>query len=646
LKRELIEKLGKKAFVQSIHPYKGGELDGVAVFGLDTEYVPRNDKPSELISWQLAGDSGAIFTTQPLTTKALYDEAKHLLGGLRARVYVFVVFFAIAEVQFMNLNEWEVSEFKGKYHLSQEYGDGRMMVVDLADWYQHMALKDVAPLWGLEKLEYPIGDKVEAIERGESTVHDLLQDKSFTDYATNDAIITQKIYKGIRNYFLKYDLDIVKTMTPANTSASWFRQLLSKPIEQHDTILRKMALSCCWGGRMEAIYRGTYPQVYEYDATGQHPNSAIALGCLPLEKDWLRTSALDKWLSGVSGLGKVYFKFPESEKYPCLPIMMEDALVYVSEGISYCTVSEARLAKEMGARMLLMDGYYYASGTSVLQQYLQRLQDMRNASTDPAERGYLKLLSNSVIGKLFQKKIGMDIDKVQAYALEHDIPFGVAINLKGVDFGVGNVTVGSCFYPEWYSLILGYARASIGRQARLHNAMVISSDSFVTSEQLGEEFEAEKMHYSIKAKGDLVSYRTRFYRVGDKLAHHAVHSRVAAVEVLKEFLPASAQPTMTFAYGYDRFRHLKESWKHNYVFGSRTYRPMTVGLGFDYKRQLLEPLTSTSAWTHPWKDTDTRKQQLEQIKVGIVALKKDEQGDYEEEIKEDVNDRNNEKTNV
>ena len=537
MKRELIEQLGKKAFVQSIHPYKGGELDGVAVFGLDTEYVPHLDKPSTLISWQLASDNQELFTTMPLTTKNLYTEAKRMIGGKRARVYVFVVFFALAEVQFMNLTEWEVSEFKGKYKLKQTYGDGQLMVVDLADWYQHTPLKAVAPLWGLEKHEYDIGSKVEAIDRGESTIADLLKDKAFTDYATNDAVITQKIYKGIRDYFLRFNLDIVKTMTPANTSASWFRQLLSEPIEQHDTTLRKMALSCCWGGRMEAIYRGCLPQVYEYDATGQHPNSCLALGVLPQEKDWKKTNQLNRWLSGISGMGKVFFKFPPTEKYPCLPIMMDDALVYVREGISYCTVSEARLAKELGAELLLMDGYYYTSGTDVLQIHLQRLQDMRNASKDPAERGYLKLLSNAVIGKLFQKKIGMNLDEVQRYALEHDIPFDVAISLKGVDFGTGKATVGSCFYPEWYALILGFARASISRQSRLHNARVISSDSFVTDEFLGEEFEAEKIHYSIKAKGDLICYRTRFYRVGDKFAHHAVHSMAASQEVLKSFLP-------------------------------------------------------------------------------------------------------------
>jgi hypothetical protein len=622
--------MGKMAFVQSIHPYRGYQVDKVAIFGLDTEYIPRPEVASDLLSWQLAGKDDVLLTQKPLDIKTLYTEAKKMLHGKMAKVYVFVCFFSIAEIQFFDLADWKVSEFKGKYRLSQTYGDGRLMVVDLADWYQHKALKDVAKQWGLEKVEFDIGEKVEAVARGEMTKQDLFDDPVFREYAKMDAVLCQRIYSQMRDFFIKrFSVDIVSTMTPANTSASILRLGVTEPIVQENTDLRKLALECCWGGRMECLYRGTKERVFEYDATGHHPNSAIALGVLPLEKDWHKTGHLGVWMKGLSGLGKVYFKFPPTEKLPCLPVMMDDALVFPLEGVSCCSLSEARLALKKGAKLLLMKAYYYNSGTDILTRHLVNLQAMRNQSKDVAERELLKLLSNGVIGKLFQKKTGVDIAKVQAYAAENGIPVDEAIKLKGVDFGAGKTTVGSCFYPEWYALILGYARASIAEVGEEHGALIISSDSFVTEKVLESPFTKLGISFSEKAQGDLVSYRTRFYRVGDKLAHHAVHNREAGKVVLECFYPTAVYQWSgrtfslkslwsvslqddgvceisgiddgVFNYRYGRFLHLKESWKTKKPFGSRTFRSMTTSLDYDYKRKLLDDGT-----TVPWGSVEER----------------------------------------
>jgi len=340
-------------------------------------------------------------------------------------------------------------------------------------------------------------------------------------------------------------------------------------------------------------------KAYEYDATAHHPSSAIALGLLPLEKDWKHTTNLGQWLSGISGVGKVYFKFPDDEMYPCLPVYDDNALLFPLEGMSFCTVAEARQAKRLGARMILYDGYYYFTGTDILTKHLLRLQEIRNKSKDKAERKLLKLLSNSIIGKFFQKKVGIDLDKVQKYAEEHNLPFEEAINIKGVDFGDGVVTVGSCFYPEWYALILGYARMSISRTAHDHKALIISSDSFIVAESLKKTFTEFMITYNLRAEGELIAYRTRFYRIGKKLAHHAVHNKKAAGLVLKKFVPCGK-----FSYTYHRLRHLRESWRQKKAFGSRTFREMTVDLGFDTKRNIDG--NSEGGWSKPWKNTQER----------------------------------------
>jgi len=602
MKPETIVKMGKRAFIQSINPYKMQEAGKVAVFGLDTEYVPYEGMPSDLICWQLASGDQSALLTKPLNIKNLYQQSKIQVHQERFSLYVYVCFFSMAEIQFFNLKEWQLSEFKGKYRLSQSYGDGQLMILDLADWFPHQKLEVVAKLWGYKKGRFPIADAVTRIAKGKSTKAELLANPEFREYAINDAVIDQRIYVKMRAYFLKnFNVDILKSMTPANTSAVMFRMNVKEAIGQKAIGLRRMALRCCWGGRMEAPYRGSYPQAYEYDATGHHPNSAIALNELPLETNWRKTTNLDVWLSGISGIGKVYFEFPEDELHPCLPVWDKDALIYPLEGMSYCSVSEVRLAKEMGAKLVLMEGYFYRNGTTLLTEYLRKIQDLRNVSKDKAERELLKLLSNSIIGKFFQKKVGLDLRVVQKYAEEKGIPYEEALKLKGIEFGDGKITVGSCFYPEWYALILGYARATISRQSKLHKAMIISSDSFITADDLGKNFESEGISYRLKGEGDLVAYRTRFYRIGKKVAHHAVHNRLAASRALKVFIPEGF-----LKYSYNRFMHLKESWrsKGKVAFGSRTHRFMTTSYSFDTKR-LLE---GTEGWSRPWKNTEEREE--------------------------------------
>ena len=598
----MLNRLGKRAYVQSLKPYNFKEMSDVAIFGLDSEYVPRVGFPSELISWQMAWDEGVSLFTTDLSLDNLYRES--CVVSPYSKTMVFVVFFSLAEIQFFNLVDWQLSEYKGKYRLKQEYKGRTFIIIDLYDWYPKQSLAKVAALWGLTKLEYPIGKKVEAIAAGELTVDELLADEEFLTYAKNDAVLCQRICTKMREYFLDLGVDMLLSLTPAQTSAYMFRSTLPQVIDQHNTHLRKLALQCCWGGRMECLYRGTKEQVWEYDATGHHPNSAIALGILPEEKDWRTTNDLHRWLAAVSGVGMVHFRFPDTELYPCLPVFHHDTLIFPLEGVSCCSVTEAKLAALFGAKLIPVKTYYYNTGTSILADYLQGLQDQRNASEDAAYKQLLKLLSNSIIGKLFQKRTGVDLSKVQKYADEHKIPYEQVLRIDGLDFGQEEMSVGSCFYPEWYSLILGYARTTISNIARENTALVISSDSFAVEKYLGETLSECGITYNLKASGKYVAYRTRFYRIGDKYAHHAVHSLEAGKKILENFLYKEESK-----YSYERIVHLKEAWKMKLPFGSRLLRNnMKVALGFDYKRRLLPDGT-----TVPWRDVEERDRFLESM---------------------------------
>jgi len=101
----------------------------------------------------------------------------------------------------------------------------------------------------------------------------------------------------------------------------------------------------------------------------------------------------------------------------------------------------------------------------------------------------------------------------------------------------------------------------------------------------------------------------------------------ASQEVLKSFLPDLG--VHEYKYGYERFRHLKESWKNNYAFGSRTFRPMSVGLGFDYKRKFDNGFGQ--GWSEPWATTEDRKQFMILRKEELKNVPQDKYNGDEEE---------------
>ena len=194
---ELVRAMGKRAFVQSLKPYRATKASGVRIFGLDTEYVPREGKASELLTWQLAGENRVVVhKRKKLNIASLYEESEKMLSEVEGEVIktlVYVTYFSLAEIQFFDLTDWIISEFKGKYKLKQHFNGKVMSIIDLADWYPGRKLEEVAKMWGEKKAEYPIGEKVEAIAAGKLTRAELLADPKFMNYARRSIVPGEKV---------------------------------------------------------------------------------------------------------------------------------------------------------------------------------------------------------------------------------------------------------------------------------------------------------------------------------------------------------------------------------------------------------------------------------------------------------------------
>lgn len=612
LDRKKVLLMGRQAFKQSIYPYtkEPYEDKDIAIIGFDTEFYV-SGKSNVLVSWQLGDENGAgVLLTSKLTVDNMVWHATKLIGRTPKKIFFFT-YFIVAEAQFFWSPVWHISEYKGKYKFSTKHGNIDVQVIDLHNWFPREKLASVAKIFGLEKLEYPIVDKMNGVSKGKINLESLLKNKKFRDYAINDAVIVAKIVKSIRDFFLPYGVDILQTTTAAGTSASLFRKIyVPEAITQFNTKLRKLSLLASWGGRTECFYRGNGGECYNYDAFSHHPSSALQLGILPKSSDWERTSNVKLWMKMLGGLGQVHFKFPSDEKYPCLPVYDDGNLLFPLEGESCCSLSEAKYAAECGAKMVIIDAFGYNNGVDYLQQYLSWLFDMRVKAKDDVESRMIKLMMNSIVGKLFQKSLdSYDLNAIAQYAHEHGLPPAVAMQVIGLPINK-RITVGSCFYPEWYALILGYARMNISRMAKINNALMISSDSLITKKKIkGVD---DSIVYHLKNSGEYVGYRCKLYRVGDKYAHHGVHSREVAKRILDYFITDSSD----ILYDVNHIIMLKEGWKQGLQFGTNIQKYMSVSLGYDSKRKL-----GKDGNTQPWKNTEERRDFLCQNKDLLLLVK-------------------------
>lgn len=602
-------KFGLSLYHQSLTPYNRQPLgENVEIVGLDTEYFVRNDANC-LLCWQLGfEDNQGVVLEPPINAWRMANEVqKHTKRPFegRAKTIFFITYFITAEAQFFYSGDWKVSEFKGKYSFSTKVDGVELIVLDLMAWFgsearRNVPLSEAAKVFDLQKLDYPIVERMQSVSSGKTTKEAVLHDEAFRAYAINDAVVVGQIWRCIRNLMLsRFDVDILLTRTSPATSAAIFRKFyIKESLIQPWTLLRKQAIASAWGGRTECFYRGVHDKAFAFDATSHHPSSVIAMRILPTADDWYKVTEIEKWLKATGGVGRVVFEYPDGELYPCLPVFSNNSLIFPLRGVSDCTLFEAQYAVECGAKLTLIKGFAYNTGTTILADFMTNLKNERAKATHKAEREMLKLLMNGLVGKFFQKNLAPSLQVLKDYAEKHNLPLLTVMSAKGLDLP-NSATVGSSFFPEWYSLILGYARANISRIARENEALMVSSDSVVT---LNSDLKItdKSIEYKAQDGGSYLAYRSKLYRLGAKEAHHAIHSSLVASEVLGSFLENSS-----VNYQVSHIVMLREACKGVGTFGSQKLKDMTVHLGYDHKRRLLDNGT-----TVPWKDKEEREEAL------------------------------------
>jgi hypothetical protein len=613
--RRKLEKLGGKIYAMSIRALKRTVVYDGAILGFDAEY---HHKTKKLLSFQLhyggkkcGGKNcskkgcGLFVPCSRMSPEILARHSVKLLGTVPDRI-LLVSYFSLAELQFLPVSHGAlgVREYaRGSLDVNflvQQYNGMELEIFDLARWYDFSSLAKAAESIGEKKLEF---------ERGKMTWA-ILNTRRGREYAVHDAFLSDACCEDLRGEFAKKGIDIISARTPANASSQVFRLHYGPAGDEKWYCDKNRArLAAClgtWGGRAEVYSRGKLKgKFHEHDIKGAYPDAAFRIGRFPVQGSWHKCKTAACSIRDVGSFVHLRFRFPAGTLYPCLPVPTpEGSIIYPGLGESWATGYEARLAREMGARLDLLEGWGYRKGVDALSVYMRDCIEARKTAKGAA-RVMWKLLANSLIGKFAQRtdrisaaklwelseKLGVLIEDLCDMSFPEIRMLAEAEGIKVEQFSLGPV-----WMPEWNGLITGYTRARLGRALWKKGGVYCHTDSLWTRDRVALP------GWEIKRSGAVTIARTRFAAMwskgDDHIAHHSVWTRLVAGQMLKKF---DGKVDVVRKYPKSRPLHFKEAVKRGDTVGrwiedgdpSFWRRADTR---WDGKRELLEDGT-----THPWE---------------------------------------------
>jgi hypothetical protein len=579
-----IEKLGGQALVRGILPRKRARVSGAAVVGFDTEY---SSKTGELLCATFAAGEAEHYVEFPqgkrLTPAGLVRAVRAL--GVEAHEVLLVSYFSLAELQHLPVAKqafgWR--EYGASFDCSFRVGDTVVTVFDLARFFDRSALSKVAEVFGLRKLAW----KRESVSRAD------LRRRGFREYAINDAILAERIFCALRKEFLSRTVDIIVSATPARAASDTFRAGLDAPIVNEEQRARYVGLRAVWGGRAEVFARGRFPELHEYDLVSAYPQAVISFGEFPAADNWKECTTWRELERCKGGLARAQWTYPEGEHYPALPMVHGGRMMYFREGAECVSFDELREARAAGAKIRLIEAWGFRRGDSRLADFMRAVVEERQTATG-ARRVMLKLLANSLIGKLAQKSRRLDIEKLWRHCEKTGEDFGELVRMTaeelavlGFDYGY---SVGSCYAPEWNALVTGRVRATISRACRDFRAVYCATDAIWTTEQVPKMPEG----FELKRSGPGIIARAKLARLGDHVVHHGIHGKRTGRELARRMLDEEEDVA---EYTTRRPLRPREALSIGKPIGAWVEERRFACLAWDWKRKLLSDGTSV-----PWKD--------------------------------------------
>lgn len=494
--KEAFAQLPASAFKRGITRLKRcARTEGVIVFGFDCEY---DSKTQEIVCYQISDGTHSELrpATKDLTLPELSKWAMRLAKrwghDLRGAGSILLVsHYSAAELShvarfWMDGEVRRVSPqqvFNVTHHVNTRF---RVTVFDMFHFF-NTSLAKVAKTFGYAKLDY---DTSKVSRRD-------LKDPHFHEYAVNDAVLCANIFKDFRErVWSKYEIDVVRYCTPASLAMAVYRKhWLGEDVEAPAYNVRRIAWLCLWGGRSEAYVAGDRRggPWWLRDVKSLYPRSAELVGKLPRREDWVQREAPLTY----RGFCVARFSYPDTERFPALPVFAAGRLVFPRKGTTWCTLFEAEAAEKAGAVLEYKTVWEYTDGDGSLAAYMTHFtasKDANEKAGNKVDRELDKLLMNALIGKLSQHKGDVDVEDAKKAAKLIGVPLETVLDpqFHHPDKPQARPRVGGNVMPEWSALILGKARAVMGELNRLvaleaprdggDDALVMSTDSLLVDD--------------------------------------------------------------------------------------------------------------------------------------------------------------------
>lgn len=570
MKHENVEALPVEAFARGIGKLRQRKpAQNVVVLGFDTEY---DSHTQEIICYQLSDgktEHSAIIERQTdFKWEELADWVRSCLikWGYKLRelnTIMLVSHFSSAELSHID-DFWKEAEvrrvsaaqvYNASYRINQHT---RLVVMDNYHFWNtgnngNASLAKVAEKFGETKLDYDTSN----------VTRDSLKDPVFVEYALWDAIVCARVFKKFRKRLWDdWQIDVIQYPTSASLAMAVYRQhFLPESFEAPDAPIRRQAWHSLWGGRAEAYVQGDLKEPHTLrDVESLYPTSQRILHKLPRKQDWIIRDYPKTW----RGLCRVKFSFPKSVRYPCLPVCHDGKLIHFKEGISDCTLDEAKLAHKLGAELDFIKVFEYEDGDDSLTRFMEHFAKQKADCSeegvwkegkwipcnhksscdcdmkDAVGRELAKLMMNSLIGKLSQNRGDVDIEDLKTYSQKIGVPLEIVMSPAFVDpeKPKANPRIGGHIMPEWSALILGKARAIMGAMLNdVQESKICSTDSLLVPDRLNALVDEIMVQYGVnltdknhgKTSNKIRIVRNRVYAATDEKdeiifgASHAIH---------------------------------------------------------------------------------------------------------------------------
>lgn len=148
------------------------------------------------------------------------------------------------------------------------------------------------------------------------------------------------------------------------------------------------------------------PMVWnDFDLSNAYPTAMSLIGYPDWDNMNMRPELSD-FTHTVLGVALVDFEFPESVRFPCLPIRTDRGIIFPRRGRSYCTAPEIALAIELGASVMVLEGAVVPWLSETIRPFGSFVQDaikQRNKyKKGSLKNRFWKELVNGLYGKLAQ----------------------------------------------------------------------------------------------------------------------------------------------------------------------------------------------------------------------------------------------------